>query len=117
MIRNFINCEKITDENSHDGEGIIDIQKVFKREDLNGAWDFALRVVMPPKSSMGLHEHGNDEEMYIILSGSGLMTIEGKEQRVQKGDMIFNKPYGKHGLLNDGNENIELLIIQASLKS
>jgi len=117
MIRNFITCEKITDENSHGGEGSIEIQKVFKREDFKGAWDFALRVVMPPNSSMGLHEHGNDEEMYIILSGEGLMTIEGKEQKVTKGDMILNKPYGKHGLLNNGKQNIELLIIQASNKS
>jgi mannose-6-phosphate isomerase-like protein (cupin superfamily) len=116
MIRNFINCEKITDENSHGGKGTIEIQKMFKREDFKGAWDFALRVVMPPNSSMGLHEHGNDEEMYIILSGEGLMTIEGKEQAVGKGDMILNKPCGTHGLLNNSNENVELLIIQASLK-
>ena len=116
MIRNFISCEKITDDNSHGGEGRIEIQKVFKREDFNGAWDFALRVVMPPNSSMGLHEHGNDEEMYIILRGQGLMTMDGKEKKVEKGDMILNQPYGKHGLLNDSNQDIELLIIQASNK-
>lgn len=116
MIRNFINCEKITDENSHGGNGTIEIQKVFRREDFQHAWDFALRVVMPPNSSMGLHQHENDEEMYIILSGEGLMTIEGEEKRVIKGDMILNKPYGNHGLLNDSDQNIELLIIQASNK-
>ncbi len=116
MIKNFITCEKISDENSHGGAGTIDIQKVFRREDLNGAWDFALRVVMPPNSSMGVHEHSHEEEMYIILSGEGVMTIEGKEKVVRKGDMVLNKPYGSHGLLNNGSENIELLIIQASLK-
>jgi len=114
MIRNFITCEKITDENSHGGQGKIEIQKVFRREDFKGTWDFALRVVMPPNSSMGLHQHDNDEEMYIILNGEGLMTIAGKEQKVGAGDMILNKPYGCHGLLNNSNKNIELLIIQAS---
>jgi quercetin dioxygenase-like cupin family protein len=44
------------------------------------------------------------------------MTIEGKEKVVRKGDMVLNKPYGSHGLLNNSSENIELLIIQASLK-
>ena len=116
MIRNFITCEKIIDDNSHGGQGTIEVQKIFRREDFKGAWDFALRVNMPPKSSTGLHEHGEDEEMYIILNGEGLMTIEGKEQRVSKGDMILNKPHGTHGLLNDGNQTLELLIIQASLK-
>ena len=28
---------------------------------------------------MGLHEHGEDEEMYIILNGEGIMSIEGEE--------------------------------------
>ena len=116
VIKNFITCKKITDDNSHGGEGTIEIQKVFRREDFKGAWDFALRVCMPPNSSMGLHEHGEDEEMYIILNGEGLMTIEGETQRVSKGDMILNKPHGTHGLLNDSSQELELLIIQASLK-
>ncbi|WP_299948285.1 hypothetical protein [uncultured Microbulbifer sp.] len=52
MIRNFLNCEKEIAENSHDGIGTIQIQKVFRRKDFNGAWDFALPVVMPPNTSM-----------------------------------------------------------------
>jgi len=116
MIRNFLTTEKIIDENSHGGQGTIEIQKMYRREDFQGAWDFALRVVMPPHSSMGVHEHGEDEEMYIILKGEGLMIIEGEEKRVSKGDMILNKPHGTHGLLNDSSEQLELLIIQASLK-
>lgn len=115
MIRNFLDWESVTDKNSHDGIGEIKIQKVFKRVDLETGWDFAFRVTMPPNSSMGVHQHGNDEEMYIILKGNGLMTIEGKEKRVKEGDMILNQPYGTHGLLNDSEDEIELLIIQASL--
>ena len=116
MIRNFITTEKITDKNSHGGHGTIEIQKVFPREYLKGAWDFILRVTMSPNSSMGLHKHEEDEEMYVILSGKGLMTIEGEQKRVGTGDMILNKPYGTHGLLNDSEEELILLIMQASLK-
>lgn len=54
--------------------------------------------------------------MYLILSGEGLMTIENEKQRVGKGDMILNKPHGTHGLLNDSDHELELLIMQASLK-
>lgn len=117
MIRNFLTCEKETAENSHDGVGSIEIQKIFRRKDFSGAWDFALRVVMPPNTSMGIHEHGKDEEMYIILKGEGLMTIEDKEHRISEGDMILNRPGGRHGLFNDGTGEIDLLIIQASNKS
>ncbi len=117
MIRNFLTCESETYQNSHDGIGEIEIQKVFRRADFQGGWDFALRVVMAPNSSMGIHEHGQDEEMYIILKGEGLMTIEGRERRVGVGDMVLNKPGGTHGLLNDTDSEIELLIIQASVKT
>lgn len=115
MIRNYLDCESITEKNSHDGIGEIQIQKVFRRVDFETGWDFALRVIMPPNSSMGVHDHKNDEEMYIILKGNGLMTIDGAEKRVKEGDMILNKPYGTHGLLNDSDDEIELLIFQASL--
>lgn len=116
MIRNFYDCDKEIDHNSHDGEGSIEIYRAFRRKDFDGAWDFAIRVVMPPGSSMGEHSHGNDEEMYIILQGEGTMTIEGKEQHVSAGDMIVNKAFGTHGLVNTSEQDIELLIIQASLK-
>jgi len=116
MIKNYITCEKVTDKNSHGGEGTIEIQKVFRREDLNGVWDFALRVVMPPKTSMGLHRHTDEEEMYIILKGQGVMTIDGKQQSIGEGDMILNRPFGEHGLLNNSDNEIVLLIIQASNK-
>jgi len=116
MIKNFNTCEKLTDTNSHGGEGTIEIQKVFRREDLKGVWDFALRVIMPPNSSMGLHRHTDEEEMYIMLKGQGIMTIDGKKQPVVEGDMILNRPFGEHGLLNNSDKELELLIIQASNK-
>ncbi|MEZ8411721.1 cupin domain-containing protein [Vibrio splendidus] len=116
MIRNFYTCDKETDESSHDGEGSIDIYRAFRRKDFDGAWDFAIRVVMPPGSSMGEHSHGDNEEMYIIQKGEGTMIIEGVETKVTAGDMIVNKRFGTHGLANTSKKDIELLIIQASLK-
>ncbi|MEF2484795.1 hypothetical protein V4D09_16060 [Vibrio mimicus] len=41
---------------------------------------------------------------------------DGEETKVTSGDMIVNKRFGTHGLVNTSNQEIELLIIQASLK-
>jgi uncharacterized cupin superfamily protein len=54
--------------------------------------------------------------MYIIQKGEGTMIIEGVETKVTAGDMIVNKRFGTHGLANTSKNDIELLIIQASLK-
>jgi len=72
---------------------------------------------MPPNSSMGLHKHGDEEEMYIMLKGQGMMTIDGKQKLVREGDMILNRPFGEHSLLNNSDNEIVLLIIQASNKT
>lgn len=117
MIRNYLTCESEVFQNGHGGIGEIFVHKVFRRTDFKGGWDFALRVVMPPNSSMGVHQHEQNEEMYILLKGEGLMTIEGNKQRVGVGDMILNKPEGTHGLFNDSDRDIELLIVQASIKT
>ena len=114
MIRNFLSCESES-ETSHGGVGSVEVQHVFERADFQGGWDHALRVVMPAGTSIGDHEHGENEEMYIILRGDGLMTTDGHEQRVTAGDMILNRPGGTHGLVNDTDSPIELLIIQAGI--
>jgi uncharacterized cupin superfamily protein len=44
------------------------------------------------------------------------MIIEGEEHKVSSGDMIVNKRFGTHGLVNTSGQEIELLIIQASQK-
>ena len=115
MIKNFLTCEKEVSKNSHGGEGAVDLYKVWDRDDFVGNWDFACRVVMPSKSSMGVHKHGQNEEMYIILEGEGTMTINSEKVKVKKGDMILNEPNGEHGLINDSDKEIELLIMQARL--
>ena len=38
MIRNFYTCDKEIDENSHDGEGSIDIYRAFRRLAFNGKY-------------------------------------------------------------------------------
>ena len=122
---NFITGTRISGFDNHDGLGCIKATEIFGsiKQSINhddneklSPWDFVLYVIVPPQSSIGLHQHGNNEEMYIILKGSGLMTINDQQKKVSEGDVIFNKPNWKHGLLNDKDQDIELLVIQASLK-
>lgn len=113
MIKNFYKVpnRKIT---SHDGVGEVDLYELWDKPEFTNNVDFFDRVVMPPKTSMGYHKHENTTEMYIILEGSGTMTIEGIEYEVKKGDMIKNPPYGSHGLTNDSDSELDLLILQIS---
>ena len=52
-----------------------------------------------------------------FLEGEGLMTIDGKEVIVRKGDTILNPAGGHHGLVNNSDEDIDPLVIQVGIKT
>ena len=55
------------------------------------------------------HFHPRTEEIYYILSGSGLMAIEGETKRVAKGDGIAIPAGKRHQILNDGSDELVFL--------
>ena len=115
MIRNYLETQKQVQQSSHDGVGPVELYEIWGKTDFKSNVDFIDRVVVPPNSTIGYHEHGNNEEMYIVLSGQAEMTIDGKAVTVKKGDMILNPSNGQHGLTNNSVENIDLMVIQVSL--
>lgn len=115
MIRNFLEASAQAQDSSHDGSGPVTLYEIWSGKDFASNLDFLDRVVVPPKSTIGTHRHGNNEEMYIVLEGEGTMTIDGKPTRIRRGDMIFNRAFGEHGLINDSNSDIDILVLQVSI--
>jgi len=114
MIKNFLNTQAQSLKNSHNGEGPYKLFEIWNKSDFNSNVDFIDRIIIPPKSTIGKHEHGNNEEIYIILEGQATMIIDGKSQPVKKGDMILNTAFSEHGLINNSNTDIDILVIQVS---
>jgi mannose-6-phosphate isomerase-like protein (cupin superfamily) len=104
--------QKLSAQVAHDGIGQIFAHRAASQEDgLKG--HFIDCVVVPPGTSIGVHAHSHDnEEIYIILKGSGVMSIGASERVVEPGDVIINSPGGTHGLRNDGSDDIELVVIE-----
>lgn len=115
MVKNFLTADKQLQESSHEGIGVVQLFEIWGSSDFKSDIDFFDRVVVPPGSTIGFHKHGENEEMYIVLEGSGTMKIENDEVNVGKGDMILNPSGGRHGLTNNSHENIDILVIQISV--
>jgi mannose-6-phosphate isomerase-like protein (cupin superfamily) len=115
MIKNFLTTYKQIQESSHDGKAVVNLYEIWCNSDFKSKVDFIDRVVVPPGSTIGFHKHGENEEMYVVLEGQGLMQIEGDEIAVNKGDMILNPVGGSHGLVNNSREDIDILVIQVSI--
>ena len=62
-----------------------------------------------PGSAIGYHVQREDE-IYYVLSGRGLMKIDGKEFEVGPGDAVLTRPGSSHGLKQVGKEDLVILI-------
>ena len=64
---------------------------------------------LKPGSAIGYHEQKEDE-IYYVLSGRGLMTIDGKDIEVGPGTAVLTRPGSSHGLKQLGTEDLVIMI-------
>jgi mannose-6-phosphate isomerase len=74
-------------------------------------------TTLPPGASIGLHQHKDNEDAYIIIAGTGIFTDgNGKETAVGAGDVTIARPGQSHALRNNGNEPLVFLDVIAQTK-
>lgn len=100
--------------NDHGGVGPLHAYRAFDRTRDPSPVAFIDLVIIPPGTSVGLHQHADDQETYVILRGGGTMTLDEASFPVAAGDLIRNRAYGRHGLVNDGDEDLHLLVFEVA---
>jgi mannose-6-phosphate isomerase-like protein (cupin superfamily) len=64
---------------------------------------------LKPGSGIGYHEQREDE-IYYVLSGRGLMTVDDRTFEVGPGTAVLTRPGSSHGLKQSGDEDLVILI-------
>jgi mannose-6-phosphate isomerase-like protein (cupin superfamily) len=64
---------------------------------------------LKPGSGIGYHEQKEDE-VYYVLSGKGMMTLDGKQVDVDAGTAVLTRPGSSHGLKQVGSEDLVIVI-------
>jgi mannose-6-phosphate isomerase-like protein (cupin superfamily) len=64
---------------------------------------------LKPGSGIGYHEQKEDE-IYYVLGGRGVMTLDGKDVPVGPGDAILTRTGSSHGLKQIGMDDLVILI-------
>jgi quercetin dioxygenase-like cupin family protein len=91
----------------HDGGGLTTGYSFFaKVPKLNLVFR---KRALKPGSGIGYHEQKEDE-IYYVLSGRGVMTLDGKEHEVGPGTAILTRPGSSHGLKQVGAEDLVIMI-------
>jgi quercetin dioxygenase-like cupin family protein len=80
------------------------------------AYNFVDFTILPVGADIGVHTHRPDnQEIYVVTSGRGLMYLDGDEFLVAAGHVIVNRPGGTHGLKNIGDAPLTLVVIEIPL--
>jgi mannose-6-phosphate isomerase-like protein (cupin superfamily) len=111
MIRRISEMEKDVRERMREGKGTVEILHVFRSGELKGKTRLFARLCLPAGSSIGYHLHEGEEEIFYIISGSGLVTEGGEVSRVGPGDAVLTGGGSGHSIENAGAEPLELLAV------
>ena len=98
---------------AHGGAREISFSRVVKRD--GGPLRFIDLSVLGPGADIGRHTHEKDnEELYVVVSGRGRMTLDGEVFEVGPGDVILNRPGGTHGLENVGEGELRIVVVEVA---
>ena len=67
-------------------------------------------VVIQPKGTIPLHAHSN-EEIYILLKGTGKIKLGAKEEIVEAISAVYIEPNAEHFLQNMGEDEMVMIFV------
>ena len=113
--------------NCHDGVGTIFVRQLLGIEpklpgvpgfpdDFNSTLRFMHETTLPVGTSIGLHDHVGNEELYFVLEGKGEMTVDGKTAIMEPGDVCLTKSGSKHTFRNIGDTDLKIIVLEALVK-
>jgi lysophospholipase L1-like esterase/quercetin dioxygenase-like cupin family protein len=92
----------------HDGDGTTTAYPFFA--DATG-FDLVFRKrALHPGASIGAHVNDKDE-IYYVLSGRGLLELNGQVREVGPGDAILTRNGDSHALRQSGDEDLVIFIV------
>ena len=68
---------------------------------------------VPAGIDQELHSHEEAEQVYIVVSGSGTMTVAGDTQEVASGDLVLVPPATDHSISNGNSSDLCCVSVQS----
>jgi mannose-6-phosphate isomerase-like protein (cupin superfamily) len=68
---------------------------------------------VPEGIDQELHSHEEAEQVYIVVSGRGTMTVAGDTQEVAEGDLVLVPPATDHSIANTNSPDLCCVSVQS----
>ncbi|MDD4892145.1 MAG: cupin domain-containing protein [Phycisphaerae bacterium] len=110
LRRNAVQSRRV--ENCHEGRGVLWFTELLADyRKTTAGFKYIHDNVLEPGASIGAHTHHGDEELYVFLTGWGVMVIDGVPQDVQAGDVCLTRHGHSHDLTNSAAGPMHFLVI------
>jgi len=104
-------CSLLQYARLHQGKGEVGRRPIWGPQDFRTNLAYLIHCLVPPAASVGYHRHEGVEECYVIMRGSGRMTVDGETAEVFSGDAIPSRLGGVHGLYNHTQDELEFFLM------
>ncbi len=71
------------------------------------------RLVVQPHKRLSYQSHQLRNERWVVVQGSGTVTLDGIDQDINEGDVVYVDAETKHRLAN--NTDAELVVVEVSM--
>lgn len=94
------------------GRGPARVHHVLSKDELMGHGRVYARIVLPPKSSIGWHQHVGETEPYYILKGEGDFIDDDRSvTRVRAGNVCLIQVGHWHSIENNSDSDLEFMAL------
>lgn len=70
-------------------------------------------IEVPPGAEQELHSHEEAEQVYVVVSGTALLSAAGDSEGLGPGDLALIPPASDHVIANRGDEALALVSVQS----
>jgi len=88
---------------------------IFPLEDFREKGHLLQTVTIPPQTKQKLHSHNKQTEVFYILEGETIITINGTDFEAKPGDSFICSPGDIHNLWNKTDRDFKLLVFKINL--
>ncbi|NLD49598.1 MAG: cupin domain-containing protein [Clostridiaceae bacterium] len=98
-------------EQMRGGKGSVEIMHIFNKDELKGKARLCARITLQPGSSIGMHQHVDEEEIYYIIRGKGIVNDNETIREVSAGDSVLTGDGASHSIECTGDEPLQMLAV------
>lgn len=86
-----------------------------RNPEANHNFHYVHRTTLPVGGAVGEHPHQGNEQFYLVLEGTGEVTLCGKVFPVKPWSLALIRSGGSHGIRNTGQTPLTYLCVETGL--